>query len=101
MIISEIGIRGFKSFGNNEFVLKLDEDEGKLILLAGKNGAGKSLVQETNINVDIPIDDMDIDDILLLLDTMDSEREIIFKYIKENNISLYEKISGYQQKSIR
>ena len=42
MIISEIGIRGFKSFGNNEFVLKLDEDEGKLILLAGKNGAGKT-----------------------------------------------------------
>ena len=42
MIINEIGIRGFKSFGNNEHVFKLDDDKGKLILLAGRNGSGKT-----------------------------------------------------------
>ena len=42
MIIEEIGIRGFKSFGNNETVIKLNKDAGELILLCGKNGAGKS-----------------------------------------------------------
>lgn len=42
MLISEIGIRGFKSFGNNEQVLKLNTEKGELILLAGQNGAGKS-----------------------------------------------------------
>ena len=42
MLISEIGIRGFKSFGNNEQVLKLNTERGELILLVGNNGAGKS-----------------------------------------------------------
>lgn len=42
MIIQEIGIRGFKSFGNSEQVLKLNSDKGELILLTGSNGNGKS-----------------------------------------------------------
>jgi DNA repair exonuclease SbcCD ATPase subunit len=42
MVISEIGIRGFKSFGNNEQILKLNTFTGELILLMGDNGAGKS-----------------------------------------------------------
>ncbi len=42
MIISEIGIRGFKSFGNNEQILRLNTEKGELILLVGNNGAGKS-----------------------------------------------------------
>ncbi len=42
MLISELGIRGFKSFGNNETVLKLNTEKGELILLVGNNGAGKS-----------------------------------------------------------
>ena len=42
MIISEIGIRGFKSFGNNEQVLRLNTENGELCLLMGKNGNGKS-----------------------------------------------------------
>ena len=42
MLISELGIRGFKSYGNNEQVLKLNTEKGELILLAGNNGAGKS-----------------------------------------------------------
>jgi exonuclease SbcC len=42
MIIQELGIKGFKSFGNNEQVLKLKTDKGDLILLVGNNGAGKS-----------------------------------------------------------
>lgn len=47
MIISEIGIRNFKSFGNNEQVLKLNTEKGDLILLVGKNGAGKSSLIES------------------------------------------------------
>jgi len=42
MVISEIGIRGFKSFGNSEQSLKLQTDKGELILLTGSNGNGKS-----------------------------------------------------------
>jgi len=42
MLISELGIRGFKSYGNNEQVLKLNTEKGELILLVGNNGAGKS-----------------------------------------------------------
>jgi len=42
MIISEIKIKNFRSFGNSEQTLKLNEDKGELILLSGKNGAGKS-----------------------------------------------------------
>jgi DNA repair exonuclease SbcCD ATPase subunit len=42
MLISEIGIRGFKSFGNNEQVVKLNTEKGELILLVGNNGNGKS-----------------------------------------------------------
>lgn len=42
MVISEIGIRGFKSFGNSEQTIKLQTDKGELILLTGSNGNGKS-----------------------------------------------------------
>ena len=42
MIIEEIGIRNFKSFGNARQSLQLNTDNGGLILLVGNNGAGKS-----------------------------------------------------------
>ncbi len=42
MLISEIGIRGFRSFGNNEQIVKLNTEKGELILLVGNNGNGKS-----------------------------------------------------------
>jgi DNA repair exonuclease SbcCD ATPase subunit len=42
MIISEISIRGFKSFGNSEQFIKLQTEKGELILLTGSNGNGKS-----------------------------------------------------------
>ena len=42
MLISELGIKGFKSYGNNEQVLKVNTEKGELILLVGNNGAGKS-----------------------------------------------------------
>ena len=47
MLISEITIKNFKSFGNNEQVLKLNTEHGQLILLAGRNGNGKSSILET------------------------------------------------------
>jgi DNA repair exonuclease SbcCD ATPase subunit len=47
MIIEEIGIKGYKSFGNNEQVLKISTDKGQLILLVGKNGNGKSSLLES------------------------------------------------------
>lgn len=42
MIISKINIKGFKSFGNNIQTIELDPNSGKLILLTGSNGNGKS-----------------------------------------------------------
>ena len=47
MIISEIGIRVYKSFGNNEQVLSLNTKNGELILLVGNNGNGKSSLLES------------------------------------------------------
>ena len=47
MLISEIGIRGYKSFGNNEQVVKLNTERGELVLLVGKNGNGKSSLLES------------------------------------------------------
>lgn len=47
MVISQLIIRGYKSFGNNEQVLKLDTEKGNLILLVGRNGNGKSSLIES------------------------------------------------------
>jgi len=47
MIISEITLKNFKSYGNNEQTLKLNTDSGELILLAGSNGNGKSSLIES------------------------------------------------------
>jgi exonuclease SbcC len=47
MIIEEIGIRGYKSFGNNEQVVKLNTEKGELVLLVGNNGNGKSSLLES------------------------------------------------------
>ena len=88
MLISEIGIRGFKSFGNNEQVVKLNTEKGELILLVGNNGAGKCVDKKTSI--DIEINDLQLSsDLINYLETTDSGRRIFF-YIKENNSILYD-----------
>lgn len=46
MIIKKLTIRNFKSFGNDEKTLELN-NEGNLILLSGKNGAGKSSILQS------------------------------------------------------
>ena len=73
MLISEIGIRGYKSFGNNEQVLKLDTDKGKLILLTGGNGRGKSVDIETEIEVDISIVDFNNKEYNVLLNILGND----------------------------
>jgi DNA repair exonuclease SbcCD ATPase subunit len=47
MLISEIEIRGYKSFGNNSQIVKLNTEKGELVLLVGKNGNGKSSLLES------------------------------------------------------
>jgi DNA repair exonuclease SbcCD ATPase subunit len=42
MIISELSLKNFKSFGNSPQILKLNTEKGELILLVGNNGNGKS-----------------------------------------------------------
>jgi hypothetical protein len=96
MLISEIGIRGFKSFGNNEQVVKLNTEKGELILLVGNNGAGKCVDKKTSI--DIEINDLQLSsDLINYLETTDSGRRI-FLYIKENNSILYERIEEYKRR---
>jgi len=46
MIIRELTIKGYKSFPNYEQTIKFDQDQGKLILLCGVNGSGKSSLLE-------------------------------------------------------
>jgi ABC-type Mn2+/Zn2+ transport system ATPase subunit len=95
MIIQEVGIRGFKSFGNNEQVLKLNTEKGELILLVGNNGAGKCVDKKTSINIEI--NDLQLsDELIIFLEKTDSGKRI-FLYIKENNSVLYEKIEKYKR----
>jgi len=42
MLIKEIGIKNFKSFGNSRQNFKFNTENGELILLMGSNGQGKS-----------------------------------------------------------
>lgn len=88
MLISEIGIRGFRSFGNNEQIVKLNTEKGELILLVGNNGNGKSVIPSTEIELDINISDFNISELNIFLEVMGVESEYI-EYIKENNYSLY------------
>lgn len=101
MVISEIGIRGYKSFGNNEQTLKVSTEEGQLVLLVGNNGNGKCVHETTSICVDI--EDLSItDELINYLETTESGKKI-FLYIKENKKDLYEKIekNRKKQKTIR
>lgn len=47
MIIEELTIKNFKSFGNNTQKITLDTENGQLILLSGSNGNGKSSLLES------------------------------------------------------
>jgi ABC-type iron transport system FetAB ATPase subunit len=97
MIIKEIGIRGYKSFGNNEQVLKLNTEGGELILLTGNNGNGKCVDKKTLIDLDIS--DLTITDELIdYLDKTEKGRTI-FLYVKENKKLLYEKIKNFRRNS--
>ena len=62
MLIEEISIQNFKSFGNNKQTIKFD-DSGKLILLQGENGSGKCI--SPNTVIDISIDNDEITKLLL------------------------------------
>lgn len=97
MVISEIGIRGYKSFGNNEQILKLNTEKGELVLLVGNNGNGKCVDKKTLI-------DLDINDLTItngLIDYLDKTEKgrVIFLYIKENKKLLYEKIKNFRRNS--
>jgi len=94
MVISEIGIRGFKSYGNNEQVLKLNEDGGELILLVGENGSGKCVEKNTTIEVDFQ--DLEITEGLIELMGSTELGKKIFLYIEERNPPLYEKIKIFK-----
>lgn len=47
MIIESITLKNFKSFGNNKQTVKFDTDTGKLILISGSNGNGKTSFQQS------------------------------------------------------
>lgn len=98
MIIKNISIKNLKSFGNDPQEINLT-NEGNLILLSGKNGAGKCVSKTTLI--DIKINDLDINDKLIsYLEETELGNEI-FLYIRKNNSSLYDKIKDYQQEKIK
>jgi DNA repair exonuclease SbcCD ATPase subunit len=47
MIIDYIALKNIKSFGNNRQVISFNNDKPELILLTGRNGSGKSTIQES------------------------------------------------------
>lgn len=95
MLISEIKIKGYKSFGNNEQTLKLNTENGELILLVGSNGNGKCVDKKTLIELDI--DDLYLTDELITFLAETEKGNKIFLYIKEKKPLLYEKIKRYNK----
>lgn len=99
MIISEISLKNFKSFGNTEQSLKINEKNGELILLVGDNGNGKCVDKKTIIDIDI--DDLILSvELINWLEQTDTGKRI-FLYIKENKTLLYERIKKYSKNNIR
>ena len=76
MVIEEIGIKNFKSFGNARQSVTLNTEKGGLILLVGNNGMGKSLVKTTEIEVDIPIEKFNLQELNNFLEIMGTENNI-------------------------
>jgi len=95
MVISEMNIKGYKSFGNNEQTLKLNTENGELILLVGSNGNGKCVDKKTLIELDI--DDLYLTDELITFLAETEKGNKIFLYIKEKKPLLYEKIKRYNK----
>jgi len=95
MIIREITIKNFKSYGNTTQRLTLNTEKGELILLVGNNGNGKSVTPSTEIDVDIPLENLNLEELVQFLGIMDGESRYIL-YIKENNNSLYEEYIKYR-----
>lgn len=95
MLIKEIGIRGYKSFGNNEQILKLNTEKGELVLLVGNNGNGKCVDGKTLI--DLEINDLIINKELVNFLGETDKGNRIFLYIKENKPLLYEKIIKFSE----
>ena len=94
MLIKELSIRGYKSFGNNQQSIKLNTERGELVLLVGNNGNGKCVDERTIIDIDI--NDLVINtDLLNIFDKTESGKRI-FLYIKENKPLLYEKIKRFR-----
>lgn len=89
MLISEIGIKNFRSFGNSRQSIKLNTDKGELILLVGNNGNGKSVIPTTEIEVEIHLENLNLKEFNTFLEIMGKEKKYI-EYIKEKNYSLYE-----------
>lgn len=92
MIIEEISIKNFKSFGNSEQTLKINKEKGELILLMGSNGNGKSLVKETEITVrfnpnsSVSVEELSNDPKVITLERLNDLQErynIIGKYCLE------------------
>lgn len=101
MIINKISIKNLKSFGNEKQEIELT-NEGSLILLSGRNGAGKCVHPTTNINTELDIYKINYTDktINYLVET-EVGRKILL-YIKEKDFDLYESIiNRTEQKSIK
>ena len=96
MIIKELTIKNFKSYGNTTQKLTLNTDKGELILLVGNNGNGKSVIPSTEIDIDIPLEKLNLEEFIKFLDTMGEENGYIL-YIKENNKNLYEEYIKYRK----
>lgn len=63
MIIKSITLKNFKSFGNNKQTLTFNTVTGDLILISGKNGNGKCLSPDTELN--IQVDDIETEKLLI------------------------------------
>ena len=72
MLIEEVSIKGFKSFGNQIQTIKLNREEGELILIVGSNGNGKSVVLSTEIEVEINLDELSDSEKVIFWETMDT-----------------------------
>lgn len=90
-------LENYKSYGPARTTITLTS--GELILVKAPNGSGKCV--EKNTFIDINIIDLELNNNLIkyLLET--ASGKIIYKFIKENNINLYEKIKEYKEEAYK
>lgn len=90
MIIKNIKIKNFKSFGNNQNEINLNTENGQLVLLQGINGSGKCLKNDSLLNIYFSLKSLPERVILALyIKVTDADKANILNELEKTNHHMY------------